>query len=101
MWASVQAERHNNPPNIQFYNTVTYAVKPNAEGGRFNDSDIQQHLGRYGLKTVEFRNVPMLYAKFNVVVRFGVMPGVSPATVYTQINSILSEAFAWKNLRVS
>lgn len=96
--ASVQTERKNNPPNIDYFNTVTYIIKPNTEGSNFNDSEIQAHLNKYGMKTIEFRYAVPRKARFRLTVDFAVLPGYSDAGVSETIITLLENEFSWNNL---
>lgn len=96
--ASVKAERDEDPPNIEYFNTVTYAIKANTEAGNFNDAEIQAEFARIGLDTVEFKNIVAKRNKFNVNVEFSPLTGYVAATVQNDIQGILDSAFAWENL---
>jgi hypothetical protein len=98
LFANVQAERHNNPPNIEYFNTVKYMIKPNAPGGLFNDAEILEYLGKKGLKTVEFMKTNVKIGKFNITVKFEALAGFTPSGINSQIQSILTNAFSWTSL---
>lgn len=98
LYANIKAERHSNPPNIKYFNTVRYFVKPNSDGGTFNNSDILNVLGKRGLKTVEYENIPAKRTNFNVTVVFRALAGFIPSAVQSQIQSVISQEFDWSGL---
>jgi hypothetical protein len=98
LYASVKAERHANPPNLEYFNTVKYAIKPNADGGTFNDADIQLYLGKNGLKTVEYASTQVKRANFNVVIAFSSLAGYTASGIQSQIQSIVETDLSWSGL---
>lgn len=98
LFASVQTERKNSPPNIEFFNTVKYCIKPIAENSGYNDADIQEYLTKHGLETVDFMNMPTEKAKFSLGIQFGVLTGYTFATVQSAIQTIVEGAFTWNTL---
>lgn len=96
--SAVVFERKANPPNIEYFNTVRYAIKSNTEGGSFNDASIQIDLAENGIQTTEYALTDALYRKFNIGVLFSVLTGFDNSVVQSQIESKLQEEFQWSAL---